>query len=238
MDKIPLEVLAARLDKWERERRQLVALVVLALTVCVGLSLQANVWGRRSRTLEAENFVVRDRSGTVRAQMALNGDGVPQLSLFDRRGREQFAVRGAADDSASLCLYDHGQLRMSMATASGGAASLHLYDRNHDSATGLYMADDSTTGLTFRNGSQELHLSVQPDGQAGVRVLDDEGREISRLGTYTPLTPSALPRTVDVPRPQQTDVSEAVSSADTDPAAPALTSAVDRRRFSRPTHLE
>jgi hypothetical protein len=241
MDKIPLEVLSARLENWERERRQLLALVVVAMTICLGLTVYGSVRGLRARSVDTENLVVRDRAGKVRAQLATTPGGQPCLSLFDSMGRDQIALCGTSDDTATLYLYDHGQVRMAMMTSTGTAA-VRLYDRNHDSSTGLYMSTDSTTGLTFRNGSHQLDMGVQPDGHAGVRLSDAGGQDVTRLGSYAPLDPLAAPRQKLLPSRQleSTDVTPPASSAAEDGGSvqPALSSALDRRKFARPIQIE
>ena len=68
-------------------RRKLAALVLLL--ACLVLLLAGFDYPHpnlvNARSVEAQNFVLRDTEGRVRARMAIGNDG-PRLSFFDERG--------------------------------------------------------------------------------------------------------------------------------------------------------
>jgi hypothetical protein len=78
---------AERLE--QRIRRWKLAALVLLL-VCLVLLLAGFDYAQpnlvKARSVEAQNFVLRDADGQIRARMAVGEDG-PRLSFFDEHGK-------------------------------------------------------------------------------------------------------------------------------------------------------
>jgi hypothetical protein len=182
---ISAEELQTRLERWEREKRHMLGLGVVILTICAAMAMHGGRWGRRAKVVEAETFLVRDQEGQVRARLSIQKDGSPELALLDKAGQHQFLIQGLADRSATLHLYDQGHVRIALSALSSGAASMNLYDRDRGAFTGIYMGSDRKMGLAFHDGNQEAHVNLTPDGTAGVRVSDGSGREIGRMAMVT-----------------------------------------------------
>jgi hypothetical protein len=176
-----LEDVVARVELLEREKRQVCWLLGIVGVVVVAL-LAGTGFVRNGRKLEAEQVVLRDRAGQVRAQLAVAEDGTPELVMLDNQGRRQVAVHGSAHTAGGLELYDHGQVRMSLWSGEDGAAGLNLYDRSSRSASTMYMLQDGTTGLGFGNRELGMELATQPGGIAGFVVADGTGKEHARWG--------------------------------------------------------
>jgi hypothetical protein len=188
MDPKSSESLQLRFDRWEREKRQLISVLIVVCLVSVGVFTQSARQWKRAGVVEAEQFLVRDKAGTVRAKLALNPDGAPQLTMLDERGRYQVIVRGNSDSTSTLYLFEGGKSRVIMSADWNGHSALNFVDRENRGNTGLYMCSDGVMGLTMRHGNQATEMSVKPNGKSGVRVQDTDGREVARLGDPTPVS--------------------------------------------------
>lgn len=97
MNEPTMEALARRLDRVERENRQLkrvgvVALAVIATVVLMGQTTQQSKVVEaeqvKANEVEARKFILRDASGKeARAELALSADDSPHLTLSDRGGK-------------------------------------------------------------------------------------------------------------------------------------------------------
>ena len=113
--------------------------------------------GPRRQTVEAENFVVRDATGTRRAKFGMSEDGGVRLRLFDEDG---------------VCC-------VSLGVTPKECARLHLHDRQGGLRAGLgVFPEDAGVGAVFHDqaGHPRVTVSVLDTGAADVRVLDEEGK--------------------------------------------------------------
>jgi hypothetical protein len=183
MEKATLDHVLERLELLEREKRQLLIVVLVLFGTTLGAVALGTDLVRPARVAEAERFVLKDSRGRVRAQLGTDADGSPKLSLMDDRGRDQVALRGLTDADGSLELYDRGQLRVAMAASPGGTASLDFYDKSHRGRAGMYLWPDGTTEFGLRAGDKAVELAAQPDGLAGLSVSDADGSVHGRMGS-------------------------------------------------------
>ncbi len=156
MEDVTLENLTQRLDRLERAQRrwQLVSLILLFLVAGIP-PVAYSVF--RSPTVEAQNFIVKDQNGKVRAELALE-QGQPSLMLADKRGIPR-AVYGAGDDGESfLAFFADGLVRARLATKPDGPVQLTLH---HDS-----------------KGKPRVDLGVDIDGSPYLRLSDKDGKVI------------------------------------------------------------
>ena len=182
MDKATIAALVERLERLEREKRQLVGVGVAFVASALLLLAGATMMVRRPRVLEAERFVLKDRGGKARALLAMAPDGSPSLTLLDARGRDQVRLDGPSDGSASLSLCNKGEARIHMSASTGGGALLSLFDPRRRAGAGMYLWPEGTAGVALNSGDQGVQLAAQPDGLAGVVVADEEGKERGRMG--------------------------------------------------------
>ena len=81
--------LIQRVERLERGDRRWRLAAVILLLVCLVLLLAAFDYPQpnlvKARSVEAQNFVLRDADGQIRARMALSEDE-PRLTFFDERG--------------------------------------------------------------------------------------------------------------------------------------------------------
>jgi hypothetical protein len=169
------DVISERLARLERENRRLVGIMVV---VFLG-SLIAVVEGSgllRSRNstkeIEAEGFVVRDKTGVVRAHFGLRADGTPEVALHDSKGQYQAALQAQSDGMSFLSFYDHGEIRTALVTSSDGTSYLKFLDDNGKEVSSLYHSPDKESGLALDSGGRGMHLSVKPDAPPKLSVSE------------------------------------------------------------------
>jgi hypothetical protein len=174
------EPLEARLERWEREKRQLLCLGVAAVTLCAGLALHANGWGHRPKAVEATSFVVRDRAGNVRARLGVRNDGSPELLLRDSHGRDQLLLHAFPDDTTAFYLYDRGRVRLALTAAPEGTAAVNLYDTDRMRSAGLYVESNGTAGVAFRDARNHVQLTAKPEDGGGMKLVDSSGHVVAQ----------------------------------------------------------
>ena len=84
--------------------------------------------------------------------------------------------------ASSLDFFDRGQPRIQLTASSDGSALLQMTDDGDENRLALFLRKDGTTGQAFESGKRGFHVGVQPDGMAGLCVVDERGKELDRLG--------------------------------------------------------
>jgi hypothetical protein len=212
------ESLETRLERWEYEKRQLLGLGVAVLTLSAGLALYASGWGHRPKAIEATSFVIRDRDGRVRGRLGVHKDGSPELALLDSRGRDQMLLHTFPDDTAALYLYDKGRVRLALTAAPNGGAAVNMFDPERDRSAGLYVDGDGTTGVAFRDGKQQTHLTAKSGETGDLRLVDQTVRPAVRaprrpVSQPTPLAAPVRPPAPKAPAPVRTSASPVLSAS-------------------------
>ncbi len=81
--------LIQRMERLERGNRRWKLAALVLLLSCLVLLLAGFDYPQpflvKARSVEAQNFVLRDSDGQIRARMAISEDG-PRLSFFDEQG--------------------------------------------------------------------------------------------------------------------------------------------------------
>lgn len=118
-------------------------------------------WRKRQtakRSIEAEEFIVLDSSGTRRAKLAVGSDGWARLRLYDQTG-ERCASLGVAPD---------------------GSARLRFYDQTGTTRAGLAVGSDLGGGLVLKDqsGNVRVTLALPDDGRGDLRILDEDGKTL------------------------------------------------------------
>jgi hypothetical protein len=87
--------LIQRMERLERGNRRWKLAALVLLLSCLVLLLAAFDYPQpnlvKARSVEAQNFVLRDADRQVRARMAISEDG-PRLSFFDEQGNTILAL--------------------------------------------------------------------------------------------------------------------------------------------------
>jgi hypothetical protein len=175
MSQVESDCVRERLDRLERDNRRLIGiLVIVVLGALVAVVEGSGFIRTHSKVIEAENFIVRDASGVVRASVGLRKDGTPEIALHDSKGNYQFAVETHSDDTAYMSFYDRADLRAMLFTAADGSGYLKFYDAEGTEASSLYHLPNRETGLTLDNGRSGMHLSVKRDATPQLCVSSDK----------------------------------------------------------------
>lgn len=177
MDSTAFQTLSTRVDALEASNRRLRRSLALAGLTIASLAMIATRGGQPPRQIEAEQFVVKDAAGRVRASLSML-DGEPALSLRDERGEEQIMLRSNQDHSSSLEFLRHGRLNLMLTSASNGDSVLQLFGERHSPAVGLYSWRNGAAGLALNHNHAGVHLGVEPTGTAHMRYADSTGRVV------------------------------------------------------------
>lgn len=125
-EKSDLQSIMLRLDRVERENRRLKRLSLAVMVVVAAILLMAQAPSHKTRTVEADRFVLIDASGQVRADLAMAADNTPALTLLNEKGSPLVSLRGA--DSPSLTLSNADSKEILKLLVSPDVNSLALYD--------------------------------------------------------------------------------------------------------------
>lgn len=110
------KALTERLERVERGNRQLKRVGGILLAGAIGVVLMGQGF-RLSRTVEADEFVVRDASGAVRGRL-----GVGELRLQGPGGKGQLLLTSLPDGGGVVIADADGKPRLGLAGSSDGAA--------------------------------------------------------------------------------------------------------------------
>lgn len=162
------------------------------------------------RVVEAEEFILRDGDGNVRAHLGCEGRKV-RLDLCDRDGTGRVSA-GVNGDSSFLSVADpRGTPRIMLGSYEPGIdAGITLADQDGEPIASLTMSDAGSCTLWFygpgetiraslgshRNGSfaltmfdardnARLAVSIDPSGRASVKIGDERGNAIWRTPELT-----------------------------------------------------
>jgi len=87
-------------------------------------------WMRR-RTVEAEEFIVRDSTGLRRAKLGMSADGWVRLRLFDEAGGRCATLGVAPDGNVRLRFYDQtGTPRVALRVLDDGPGDVSILDQD------------------------------------------------------------------------------------------------------------
>jgi hypothetical protein len=182
MDTSGVTAVLERLERLERSNRRLKVsgLVVLLGLTAVGLMGQARP---ALQTVEAQEFVVKDAGGVVRARLGASQSGA-SLNLAHEGGRANLVVSGARSQGAHLVVTDSAGRVKSLLLVNPESVGLYLSPVD---ASGpprsprvvFEVLNQGTGGFAFydRNGQSRAQLgSVSDDGSSQVMVLDASGK--------------------------------------------------------------
>ena len=184
----PQDSVLERLDRLEKSNRELgrecrwwrrgaggCGLVVVVLGM-VG----ANAVEKVQKTVEAQNFVLRDAIGRVRASLGFRSDGTPGFALMDEEARVRLALDLGADGVPGVNLYGtDGQLQAALAVRPDGSPGLGFFNDGGKVRLSLDLGPQrAAPGLTLfdRAGTLRAALAVRPDQTPGLGLFDERGQ--------------------------------------------------------------
>ena len=137
------------LEKQNRRLKQVGAAILVVI-----ISTVAMAQAPRKRTVEAEEFVLRDTNGKMRATLAMSPEG-PGLVLFDSNGTAR-AMLEAVREGPRLTLHDaNGQSRVGLTAFRVGEA-LGLSDANGMVRAGLFVTRDGPRLMLIEANGEKL----------------------------------------------------------------------------------
>jgi len=145
---------------------------------CLGAVTMAGAASRLAQTMEAEEFVLRDKEGAARAALAVRPDGTAGLGLFDGEGRVRLSFDMSKEHSPGVNLYDaSGKLRSALAIRPDGTPGLGLFDKDGKARLSLDIAGDGSPGVNLydRSGALRAAVAIRPDGTPGIGLFDERG---------------------------------------------------------------
>jgi hypothetical protein len=174
--------LLERLERLERSNRwlKICGLVVLVALAAVGMMGQARP---ALQTVEAQEFVVKDAGGVIRARLGASQSGA-SLNLSHEGGRANLVVSGGRGQGAHLVVTDSAGKVKSLLLVNPETVGLYLSPVD---ASGpprsprvvFEVLNQGTGGFAFfdRNGQSRAQVgSVSDDGSSQIMVLDAAGK--------------------------------------------------------------
>jgi len=182
MDVSGVPALLERLERLERSNRwlKICGLVVLVALAAVGMMGQARP---ALQTVEAQEFVVKDAGGVIRARLGASQSGA-SLNLSHEGGRANLVVSGGRGQGAHLVVTDSAGKVKSLLLVNPETVGLYLSPVD---ASGpprsprvvFEVLNQGTGGFAFfdRNGQSRAQVgSVSDDGSSQIMVLDAAGK--------------------------------------------------------------
>ncbi len=159
-------VLTARLERLEMQNRRLRVAVALVLLFPV-LAWMRDRGHFGTRSVVADEFVLRGDDGATRARLGLLDDGSPALALMDVEGSRLRAGLSLFGGVPSLTLYDpDSKARASLSVSA--SAVLRLFDRN----------DTARVRLEVEESARGGRGAAATSGRASLGLFDDRGHQV------------------------------------------------------------
>lgn len=140
---------------------------------------------RGTEEVVAQRFVVRDGSGTMRALLACNNNGVPSLSLMAADGETVQAAFGMTSGTgSSLVLKDaDGQNRVHITVANSGTPAVSLLDGEGNVRISSGVANNGVSFIAFKDTTGKIRSMYYAggNGEAHLRFKDADGGMIQEL---------------------------------------------------------
>jgi hypothetical protein len=139
-----------------------------------------------SRTVEAEQFIIRDSAGNRRAELGVSSEGRGVgLRLCNQTGQDRFEVTIGSDGSPILRVCDQaGKIRAGLGVTADGWTVLALFDQAEKGRAHLSVKPDGSPDLNFRDqtGTRRAEVGLALGGEPWVALFDQAGETRSVLG--------------------------------------------------------
>jgi hypothetical protein len=136
----------------------------------------------KSRTVEAEQFILRAKNGKILARLGTGMEDTPRFSLFDRSGKPRGVIELNEDGTPIMHLVDReGRSRLVLALDADGGPSLGLLDSDEHARLRMNVDKDGNPLLSFLDGRDRLRMQLGTHGTGGDRASllffnDEDGR--------------------------------------------------------------
>lgn len=192
-----IEAVLERLTKLEKQNRRLKRTGVAVLVAAASLAFMGQA--SKNKTVEANEFVLRDSAGRVRASLSVDSLlGAAELVLFDIKGRERVVLASATtlpDSGTALLLADsQGRQRLRISAEDSLGGTLDMLNENGAPVTTLDTSWAKLPVLTADNimtpnlilATDIKHvggiLGINADNTGGIALLSKGYRDMLELG--------------------------------------------------------
>ena len=136
-----------------------------------------------SRSIEAEEFVLRGRDGNVSARLGLLPDGSPFLQLTGAGGQSTAELSVLPSQGPVLKLSD-GKALVSMRAKGDGSSEITLHSEGQEPRAAMFLEADGTPvlSMTDAEGRVRAGLTISADGSPSLSLNDDASLR-AMLGT-------------------------------------------------------
>lgn len=160
-----LDAMARELARLEQANRWWRRATLLASCVLTAVGVMGQV-ASPPRTLEAEQLLLRDVTGRVRASLGALDDGAVVLTFRDRHERDRLAIGVLPDGTPLVSFYDERRRRrVAFGMLEGDAPELSLYGKDGASRVRLSLDDEPRFVGVSRDGTvlwKEPSSGAQP----------------------------------------------------------------------------
>lgn len=144
---------------------------------------------RGGKIVEAEEFVLRDKQGNLRAVLGVNREGSTSFTLFDRDQKLRHGVSVPNDGGFTLYVRDknNGSAVISMDVAAGISTGLQLSSANTKTKVSCLVLDvASSIQMSDRNGKDRVLIQEGANGPI-IKLLDEKGKPAKAGNAAIPL---------------------------------------------------
>jgi len=178
------DTLVRRSDRVVRDiaRWKVPAMAVLGLILLMGAAEGQK--GKVLSEIRAENIILVDKAGTIRAGLTVGADGKAGLVLADDEGRIRAGLGVTPDGSPGLALADkEGVRRAGLAIAADGTVRLDLTDKKGQPRAELAVLDYGSPVLFLRgpDGTPRALFGFMGDLSPTITLTDQNGRPRAEL---------------------------------------------------------
>lgn len=184
-----MQAVLERLENLERQNRRLKRVGLAAAILASSLVMMSQA--SPNRTVEAQEFILKDAGGRVRGVLTAK-TGAPRLELRDANGI-QAATLGSTSNGATLSLNDPNGGAAVALGVTGYARGLSLYDANSQRRAEFNLEQEGPA-LSFFRTTGEPVVALDGKGERGLSVYDGSGKLRIAVALWTPVRPSRLYR--------------------------------------------
>lgn len=189
-----------RVEKLERQNRKIKKTGILAAVIVVAALMMGQA-ASKTRIIEAQGFLLRDKDGMIRAELATNSRGSVGLHLYNPQRYVQEAPKASleveADGSSRLILGSMLDTWASLevsSTAKEKWASLNVHSKPFKYAS-LSATSDGATELSLVGANGKAELRYSQDDDSFLRFYRSAGKtlnQVARLGVTAEGSPQLL----------------------------------------------
>lgn len=178
MDEPTMNSLVQRLEQLERGNHHLKLILVLVLVVSAALLVMGQTkYGKVTKVIEAEQFVLQDAPGRVRAVLGVIENGGAVLSFMNKDGKMVLGVGVTAKDAPSVELYPDGKRRAALqALSADGPVNLEFTNKQGTAVLGIGVTPNGTPGLSLYGPDWKARAVLQ--------IPNDEDSKFAYVDRY------------------------------------------------------